>query len=300
MAMPRATRADTLILGAGGYLGRHLARRLGPEKSVGTYRSSPFAGGIRFDALADDVGGLLDGYGPFRVAYILLAESRIDRCAEEPARAYAINVAGVKRIVDALQARNVLPVFASTDAVFDGGRGNYAEEDAADPILTYGRQKLEVERYLAASSGPYIVARFSKMVDPDPAGAGTLGDWIRAFRDGSESLCASDQRFSAIDVRDAVHALVALSAGAPPGLYHVGGPRSWDRASLFDALVQAIRRHVSILPAMRRCSINDFPQFLERRPLDISMCSRRLAQTVGVTPRDLTETCAEIARAAYG
>lgn len=290
----------SLVLGASGFVGRHLLGELGSGKALGTFHNAPLAGAIRFDALNDDIRPLLDEYGPFRRAYILLAESRIDRCAAAPAATYSLNVECVKRAINALHGRNILPVFASTDCVFDGLRGAYAETDAANPILTYGRQKREVERYLESSGAPFIIARLSKVVDSDPAGSGMLGEWVRAIRDGKESVCAVDQQFSPIDAPDVCRALIALGGGAPSGVYHVGGPRPWSRARLFEALVEAIRRHATVTPVMRRCGINDLPGFLERRPLDISMCSDRLEQSVGIKPRDLVETCAAIARAAYG
>lgn len=290
----------SLVLGASGFVGRHLLRALGPERAVGTFLSTARPGAFRFDALTDDIASLLDRTGPFRTAYILMAESRIDRCAAQPDRSHALNVAGVCRVIDALQERAILPVFASTDCVFDGRRGNYAESDAAAPILTYGRQKRLVERYLEASGAPYVVARLSKVVDADPAGGGMLGEWIRAIREGKPSRCAADQRFSAIDARDVARALAALGKGVSSGVYHLGGPRAWDRAGLFEALVEAIRRYADVAPNMERCRIDDFPGFLERRPLDISMNSNKLARATGIEAREIAETCAEIARAAYG
>ena len=172
----------SLVLGASGFVGRHLLRALGAEKGVGTCHATSLPGAIPFDALTDDIGTLIDEHGPFGRAYILLAESRIDRCATEPERTFALNVDSVCRIVDTLQKRGILPIFASTDCVFDGDHGGYGEADSAHPILTYGRQKLDVERYLAASGAPYIAARLSKVVDADPAGTGMLGEWVRAIQ----------------------------------------------------------------------------------------------------------------------
>ena len=172
----------SLVLGASGFVGRRLLRALGPEKAIGTWCSAPLPGAVRFDALTDDIGTLLDEHGPFRRGYILMAESRIDRCAGAPERTYALNVESVRRVIDALHDRDILPVFASTDCVFDGARGGYVEADAANPILTYGRHKRDVERHLEACGLPYVVARLSKVVDADPAGSGMLGEWIRGIR----------------------------------------------------------------------------------------------------------------------
>ncbi|HYE98663.1 MAG TPA: SDR family oxidoreductase [Planctomycetota bacterium] len=67
-----------------------------------------------------------------------------DLCEERPGDAYAVNVDGLRRVAEASRGRGFLSF--STDHVFDGRSGPYAEEDEPAPLSVYGRTKLEGER----------------------------------------------------------------------------------------------------------------------------------------------------------
>ena len=58
-----------------------------------------------------------------------------ERDAEE---AYGVNVLGTMRMAE----QNKPLVYISTEYVFDGGRGNYCEEDSPNPLNVYARTKL--------------------------------------------------------------------------------------------------------------------------------------------------------------
>ena len=47
----------------------------------------------------------------------------------------------------------------STDAVFDGTRGNYTEKDEPNPLGVYARTKLEAEWAVAEADPGAIIAR---------------------------------------------------------------------------------------------------------------------------------------------
>jgi dTDP-4-dehydrorhamnose reductase len=291
---------NILILGASGLIGRRLLERLGPSGSVGTYHRNKLPGCIRFDAVADRISQLGDSLGAIRHAVILFGVTRIDACARDPAGTGALNVAATCSVIDALAARGITPVFASSDVVFDGKRGGYREEDAPAPILTYGRQKLEVEDYLRARTPAHLILRLPKIVAERPGAGGLFDDWLQAVRSGELVHCASDQFFSPIGLDDAISAVIALMSAGAVGTYHVGGPKTWDRASLFEALAGALRQYREVDIRMRRCSIRDFPQFAESRPLDVSLNSEKLCRQIGFTARDMTEVCAAFAEAALG
>ena len=68
--------------------------------------------------------------------------------------------------------------------------------------LEYGRQKLVVERYLEASGSLHLIIRLPKVVSSDPSSDGFFGNWIHLIESRDEILCAEDQMFSPVDVRD--------------------------------------------------------------------------------------------------
>lgn len=289
-----------LILGASSLFGQRAWERLGPARAVATYCRHPVPGGVRFDALSDDIGPLLAREPDIRHALVMFAEAGIDACAREPARAHALNVDATVAVLERLIAAGVTPVFVSTDTVFDGTRGGYVESDPAAPILTYGRLKLAVERHLAAQGGPHVVVRVAKLVDRRPGRKSFFGDWIGAIRAGRPVRCAIDQTLSPIDLDDAVDALVRLAESGCEGVFHVGGPGAWNRVDLFEVLERELRRVDPAVEGMcETCSIRDFAGFAEPRPLDTSLNSGKLIGATGFRPRDIGETCRAIVRAVY-
>ena len=95
---------------------------------------------------------------------IHLAGIKDQKFCEDPKNyevAYAINVTASKRLAEASNRLGCLFVFLSTDFVFDGKEGNYAEEDTPCPASVYGKLKLEVEEYLKKSCRRYLICRTS-------------------------------------------------------------------------------------------------------------------------------------------
>jgi dTDP-4-dehydrorhamnose reductase len=289
---------DILILGASGFIGQRLAQRLGASRVLSTYCAKPVPGGAHFDARSDTLESLGRPLATIQHGIILFAMTQIDACAREPAKAASLNIGAAQSVIDQLVERDIVPVFASTDVVFDGRRGDYREDDLPGPILTYGRQKLEIERYLQAHAPRHLILRLPKIIGERPGGGGVFDDWLRAIDAGEPIYCAEDQIFSPIAVEDAVTAMITLIEAGASGTYHVGGARAWDRASLFDAFADALRKHREIAVTMRRCSIRDFPQFAEERPLNVSMSSEKLRREIGFAARGMTEVCAAFAEAA--
>ena len=134
-----------LIIGASGFVGSRLFQVLGRGNAVPTFNCRPMDGGVAFDArtlrLADV---LLKWYRGLTHAFILQGVTAIDTCARDPQGTAEINVAGTKRIIDDLLEHGVVPVFASSDAVFDDSRGLWSEVDPA----RYGGRPVSQSRSL--------------------------------------------------------------------------------------------------------------------------------------------------------
>jgi dTDP-4-dehydrorhamnose reductase len=171
-------------------------------------------------------------------------------------------------VIRELSALDILPVFTSSDAVFDGTRAWSTEEDPAQPILTYGRHKLEVERVMASLKSPWLAVRLPKLLEP------VLDGWIGDLAQDKVISCAIDQFFTPAAAADAARAIVALIDQGARGLYHVAGPERLSRRELLQAVVEEYRKVSEPKASIRECSLRDI-QLLEPRPLDTSMRSTR-------------------------
>jgi len=289
-----------LIIGASGFVGCRLFQVLGRGNAVPTFNRRPMDGGVAFDArtmrLADV---LLKWHRGLTHAFILQGVTAIDTCARDPQGTTEINVAGTKRIIDDLLEHGVVPVFASSDAVFDGSRGLWGEDDPANPILTYGRQKVDVERYLLGKSDAALVLRLAKVVAATPGAGDMLGGWLDSLENGQTIRCASDQIFSPVTVDDAADAFVRLAEGGLRGLFHVCGPRPVSRLELLRTLLAEAARYREFPERIVPCSIRDF-DFAEPRPFDTSMSPHKLYAVLGKAFEDSRETCRKLAAARYG
>ncbi len=278
---------DVLVVGASSFVGRRLMARLGP-RALGTYASCPAPGLVHFDATGSRLEALLAGRD-FSHAVLLLGDTRPDSCFADCRRSQAVNVDGLRRVVDALLAAGVTPVFTSSEFVFDGERGGYRETDPAEPILLYGRQKLEVERYLQAHAPHAPIFRLAKIYGTTPGDGTLFSAWLQALQDGKRSFTvAADQRFSPVCLDDVVEILVRAVESGAQGLYHLAGPQAMSRLELFELLLgllpDALREGVAVVP----CSIRDFP-LAEPRPLDVSLRVDKLVADFGchlVTPEE--------------
>lgn len=288
-----------LIIGASGFVGTRLHAFLGQTRAVATYNNHPFEGGVAFDAgsdrLSDSVLKRNDG---LTHAFILYGITNIDLCARDPVGTGRINVASIKNIINELRDSGVMPVFVSSDAVFDGTHGLWTEQDTVSPVLTYGRHKLAVEEYLMGGSSPYLIIRLPKVVTTEPVGGDMLADWMDRLEQGAEIRCADDQIFSPIDVNDAIDAFISLSESGQTGLFHACSPSPMSRLGLLQTLAEEVRKFRKIDTRIVPCSIQDF-DFAEPRPLDTSMSPAKLYATLGRSFTGLQQLCHEAAAKRY-
>ncbi len=241
---------------------------------------------------------LLDGSHGFRAAFILYGITRLDDCARDPVGTSRINVSSIKTVIEDLAQAGIKPVFASSDAVFDGSAGMRKESDPTRPILTYGKQKREVELYLEGSKASWIIARLSKLVSARPEPRNLLNEWAEQLERGTEIRCATDLIFSPADVDDTARALIRLAEAPFTGIYHVCGPDTLRRLELLDLLLQAIRERRHIVPKIVVCRMADLG-LSEARPLDVSMSAHKLYSDLDIAFRSMQAVCRDLADYRY-
>jgi dTDP-4-dehydrorhamnose reductase len=283
-----------IVVGGSGFVGRALLATLGPERGVGTSHRNPWPGGIAFDATQERLRDLLARLpGSFTHAVFLHGIIDVERCAADPAGTARVNVDGLRRMIDDALAAGLVPVFSSSDYVFDGARGGYRETDTPAPNTEYGRQKLAVEQYLASIAEPWLTVRLSKVVGTARGTHSVLGPWIDALRAGTPQRVAVDQRFSPADVRDVADCWVGLMDAGATGLFHLAGPQAFSRM----ALLQMLRHHLlsvdpNLTAELEPCRLHDL-SFREPRPLDTSLLIDKLQARLAWPFRRMDDLCAE-------
>lgn len=290
---------SVLLLGASGFFGPVLARALAPQPTVRTYSKNAIEGGVRFDARSSSIDALLDALpAPAGAAVVLFGETNIDACARDPAGTATLNVEGAQRAIGELRARGIVPVYLSSDAVFDGTRALWTEDDEVRPVLEYGRQKREVERFVASLPPPWLIVRLPKLL-AEPADARCMvTQWLTALGRDDRILCATDQFFTPLAAADAAGAIALLLREGAQGLYHLAGPERLSRRALLQAVLVEYRRFAEPRARIEECLLRDVP-VLEPRPLDCSMSAGKFVSRHRHVLRPASEVARTAARAYF-
>ena len=140
-----------------------------------------------------------------------------------------VNGEGTRNVAIAAREAGAALVAVSTDYVFPGTGGPYAEDDATDPLQAYGRTKLAGER-LAELEYPdgTRIARTAWLYGAN--GRNFVDTMIGLGSDPARDHVdvVADQVGCPTWTRDLCPALVDI-AGLPAGIYHAagGGSTSW-------------------------------------------------------------------------
>jgi dTDP-4-dehydrorhamnose reductase len=83
---------------------------------------------------------------------------KTDQCEDEPLKAFSVNAVGARNVAAVSAEIEATATFISTDYVFDGSEKEpYTEDDAPNPINTYGISKLAGELFTKQNPKHYIV-----------------------------------------------------------------------------------------------------------------------------------------------
>jgi dTDP-4-dehydrorhamnose reductase len=121
------------------------------------------------------------------------AATDVDGCERDPAGAWRTNVGGTEQVARACAAVGARLVAVSTDYVFDGESGPYAEEDLTNPRGAYARSKRCGEEAALLLSPGCAVARVAVVYSGKPGARPTFatqvvekltrGEPVKAFSD---------------------------------------------------------------------------------------------------------------------
>jgi dTDP-4-dehydrorhamnose reductase len=215
-------RRRVLITGAGGQLGRALAREFASDDVLALTRAE-------WDVTHPPSDTVSQG-DPDLVLHTA-AWTDVDGAESDPQGAAAVNVAGTAH---AAALRAPLVTF-STDYVFDGRKhAPYVEADAPNPRSAYGRTKLHGE----AAAGPIAwIVRSSWLFGP--TGHNFVRTMLRLGEERDEVSVVDDQRGCPTFVGHLATAVRALVDDEHPfGIWHLTADGDCTWADLAEAVFE--------------------------------------------------------------
>ena len=231
--------------------------------SYGTHRQQALADSIPFDFWRDDVTLLLEHTRADTVIFTATVEPDASTLELTERATHFFRACAERRVV-----------YLSSDAIFDGVKGNYNELDLPSPTTLYGKNLMGLESLVQGSCKNACVIRpsylygFSAELDP------RLSEVQQHLLAGQAVYYAKDMFKSPMEVGLAAEAVTKLALSDYTGTVHISGTRT----SVYDFYQGAMGAlgvpvetlHTNTLPA-------DAPV-----PRDTSLDATLMTQLTGV------------------
>lgn len=259
------------VTGAGGLIGSHLVREL--ERRGFPARVVPWTR-ERLDLTdARAVAQQLESDRP-RWIFHCAAMSKSPACEADPAGARRINVDATRVLAESAPGARIL--FLSTDLVFDGNAGGYAEDAGVNPLSTYAETKVEAERLLRRHANALAV-RTSLNSGPSPRGDRSFDEeMLRTVRRGGNLRLFVDEFRCPIPASVTARALGGLALGTVTGILHVAGAERLSRWQIGQVLSQL---HPELRGRIEAASLTEYSG--PRRAPDTSLDCTKAASILG-------------------
>ena len=279
-------RPTWLVTGSAGFLGANAGLWLADRaETVGQARSGPAPTSEYGRTVLLDLRDLTATAAMVRrvrpdVILHAAAISGHETCAHDPEQAFAVNVEASRVIAETAAEVGARMIYISTDAVFSGARGNYAETDEPEPFSNYGETKLLGEKAVLASATDALVARTNFFGWSTSGRRSVLEFFVNSLRAGQDVKGYPDFIVTSIYVRSLVEILWRLTELRASGVVHVA---SSDAVSKHDFGV-TVARVFGLAGDLISPEHSDVHGHLTSRSRDISLSTELLASLVGAPP----------------
>ena len=159
-----------------------------------------------------------------------VAWANVEECEADPAQCYHINTEPVKTLTLLAEKYNFHLIFLSTDFVFDGFNGPYAEADSPNPLNVYGDSKLEAERLIISSKCRWSIVRTILVYGmPHDPGRSNLVLWVKKSLEEKRNIkVVTDHVRMPTLVNDLAEVCLAMARKEVTGLFHISGEESYS------------------------------------------------------------------------
>jgi len=217
-------RRKVLVIGANGALGTDLMKTL--EHPVPALHAD-------FDICEKSRAAAFIKKARVQVVVNTAAFHQVPICETEQARAFEVNVMGVRNLAEICADLGLHLCHLSTDYVFDGkARKPYAESDLPAPLNMYAVTKLAGEYAVAAYCADYSIVRSCGLYGRVPTrakGGNFINAMMRLGREREFVPVVEDETVSPTYTRDLALGIKALLDAEGRGTFHISqaGETSW-------------------------------------------------------------------------
>jgi dTDP-4-dehydrorhamnose reductase len=238
-----------LVTGSNGLVGTKVVDKLRDRPAVqliassrGIDRNEDPQGYVYEDLDVTDFDALKRVFEQHRPTDVIhtAAMTQVDDCELKPDLCEALNVLSVKHLCGLCAEYGSQLVHVSTDFIFDGENGPYAENATPNPLSVYGHSKLRAEQLVLASGIRAGIARTVLVYGTTPSlSRSNIVLWVKSSLDqGKQVNVVQDQFRSPTLAEDLAEGLLQMVFRGATGIWHLSGP---EVLSVYDIALSVAR-----------------------------------------------------------
>lgn len=237
---------------------------------------------------AATTGKLLRDLRPNAIIHCAAA-TNVDWCEDHPEPATKLNAEIPAYVAEIAAQLDAAFICISTDAVFDGQRGNYSEQDHPSPVNVYARTKLDGETRVMDRNPHSIIARVT-LYGWNAQDKHSLAEWmLHCLSAGKPVRGFTDVYFTPLLATDLADLLLAMLDQGLSGTYHLGGSQRISKYDFARLLAEEFGFKSERVTAARLSE----GKLRAQRPPDTSMNSAKIKAALH---RDLPDVISGIKR----
>jgi dTDP-4-dehydrorhamnose reductase len=278
-----------LVFGANGLVGKAVVKQLkkGKYQWYGTYYKREEPGLIKLDITSkEEISRVFEKTKPDYVVNSANLAGGVDFCEKHPDLAKKFHLDANSHIGKLCEEYNSRMVLISTDYVFDGSKGSYAEEDEPNPLNIYGKYKLESERRIAKHVSRYTIIRTTNVFGWDPNTV-TPNYMMNLYKTVIENRKFSAPTFlwgNPTYVNDLASAIIELCIKDIGGIFHVVGRSFINRYDWAKKACESAGWDVSLITP-----VDEIPPNMIPRPLKSNLSTKKFDRICETKLRDVDE-----------
>ncbi|WP_374163092.1 NAD(P)-dependent oxidoreductase [Arcticibacter sp. MXS-1] len=292
-----------LVTGSNGLLGQKLADLIigsGRAELICTAKGAnrrPEQQGCTFVSLdITDARATEDVLAVFRPDVIIntAAVTNVDACELDKELCRKVNVEAVANLVNAASRHDIHLIHLSSDFVFDGLNGAYAEEDAPSPVSFYGQSKADAEKLVLSSDARCSIVRTILVYGVTPGmSRSNIVLWVKsALEKGEQIRVVNDQWRMPTLAENLAEACLLIAEKEALGTYHISGAEMMSVFELAERVADFWGLDRSLITPVSSDSLNQ----TARRPLKTGFVLDKAILDLNYKPRSFIEGLAVVDR----
>ena len=209
-------------------------------------------------------------------------------------KAIKVNVLDTIKTLEICKLNNIIPIFISSESVFDGETGFYCENSKPNPIFHYGEMKNQVEKYIQKNFKNYSIIRFSKVYSINNQDNTLLWSLIKQADYGDTNMkLSSDSLFSPVSIEYIYEAFKKIVKSQNlPHFLHLSGIEFYSREGLADLYNSLINGKLHKL-RFTICKHHEIPE-VAYQPKKTNLISDKTRSFLKIKPDKLSDNLQKI------